>query len=389
MSYDEPQYTPVISYPTFSELMSILSENFEVLQSVVEYGMPVFVFRWYGHDLPTAEVQRAVFAKLDSQAEALKVWPVVRWYRKEEGLYVARFVPIQKEPSSDVRINYALFVATLGTIAFGGFLQASNPVFLTLFYPNGYTVFDIALVTIVFIASIMGIFFTHEMGHYLTAKKRKIEATLPYFIPGLPELGGTFGAFIRQKSPPKSRTELFDLGVAGPLAGFAVTLVALFVGFILSVPVTAEQLAAVDEAFPDMTGSLPVPAIFILLEMLYSDMIPAGGTLYLHPVGYAAWVGCLVTALNLFPTSQLDGGHALRALVPSRTHKYIGYFAIALMALMGFFLMAILVILLSQGGEHPGPLNDTVPISGFRAFVFVVAMVVLILSIPPLGIALF
>ncbi|TFG10823.1 hypothetical protein EU538_00535 [Candidatus Thorarchaeota archaeon] len=389
LSFGNEYQDRVISYPTFTELNAALSQYFEVLESSMQYSMPTFLFRWPDSRVPELDEQRRVFDELDRKAEKLGVWPVVRWYDEDEGIYKSRFVPAQKEAKSDVRINYALFIATIASIALGGFLQATSPIFLSLFYPQGWTILDLAFVTIIFIASLMGIIFTHEMGHYLTARRRGIDATPPYFIPGLPQLGGTFGAFIQQKSPPKSRRDLFDLGVAGPLAGFAVTLVVLFVGFFLSIPVTAEQLAAIDAAFPNMTGSLPVPPVFWILEIVFSGFIPAGGTLYLHPVGFAAWVGCLVTALNLFPTSQLDGGHALRAIVASDKHKYIGWVAIAVMALAGYFTMAILVILLSQGGEHPGPLNDTVPVSKTRIAVFILAMIILVLAIPPIGLDIF
>lgn len=107
--------------------------------------------------------------------------------------------------------------------------------------------------------------------------------------------------------------------------------------------------------------------------------------MYLHPIAFAGWVGCLVTSLNLFPVSQLDGGHALRALVSSEKHRIIGFAAIIVMFLLGYFLMAILVLVLSQGGVHPGPLNDTVPISASRKAAFVLAMIILVLAIPPLG----
>ncbi len=381
--------SPVISYPTFSELYRLLSRYFVITQSVIEFGMPVFAFKWPDNTIPSVREQESVFQDIDTQAERLRVWPIVRWLDKSAGVYVVRFVPIQNSSPPDRRINYALFVATLASIALGGFLQATSPVFLTLFYPHGWSIIDIVLVTLLFIASVMGIFFTHEMGHYLTAKRRGIEATLPYFIPGIPELGGTFGAFIQQRTPPKNRSDLFDLGVAGPFCGFIVTLVVLIVGFSLSVPLTAEQLSAIEDAFPGMTGALPVPLLFSVLELVFSGMIPEGGTIYLHPIGYTAWVGCLVTALNLFPVSQLDGGHALRSIVGQRLHKYIGWIAILLMMLMGFVLMALLVLFLSQGGEHPGPLNDTIPVSKSRVVLFILAMIVLVLSIPPLGLALF
>ncbi len=416
MSVDDSPYSSVLSYPTFTEVETILKEDFEILASQMEYGMPTFLYRWKragsktigvfsesqtsdgtysepanvdANNIPEPEIQREVFEKIHQRSKELKVWPIIRWKDKAEGIYYTRFVPEERQPKSDTRINKALFIATLASIALGGFLQASSEVFLALFYPQGYTPWDVVFTTGIFMLALMGIIGTHEMGHYQMAKHRGIDATPPYFIPGLPQIGGTFGAFIQQKSPPKNRSDLLDLGLAGPFAGFIVTLVALVVGFFLSVPVTADQIAAIDAAYPNQSGSLAVPLIFSLLEMIFVDYIPAGGTIYLHPVGFAAWVGCLVTALNLFPAGQLDGGHALRAIMDERIHKYVGYGAIVVMFLLGFWLMAILVFALSSGSGHPGALDDTVPVSKSRIILFVIAMIVLVLSIPPLTLSFF
>jgi Zn-dependent protease len=385
MSIDDKHDSSVISYPTFTELNGMLTKHFQVLESELQYGVPSFLVQWPEGTKPSRRDQEEVFAELDELSDRLHLWPVIRWDNRKLGQYVVRFVPSQKMRKSDNRINYALFAATLGTIGIGGFLQATSPVFLTLFYPSGWTIIDLLFVTLVFMASLMGIIFCHEMGHFLTARRKGIDSSPPYFIPGLPELGGTFGAFIQQKSPPRNSRDLFDLGMTGPLAGFAVTLVVLIVGFWLSVPLTPAQESALETQFPNMTGSIPTPLIFSLLEFVFQGRIPAGGTLYLHPIAFAGWVGCLVTSLNLFPVSQLDGGHALRALVGSGKHRIIGFAGIVVMFLLGFYLMAILVFVISQGGVHPGPLNDTVSISASRKAVFVLAMIILVLAIPPLG----
>ena len=152
----------------------------------------------------------------------------------------------------------------------------------------------------------------------------------------------------------------------------------------LSVPVSQTELIAIDNAFPNQSGSLAVPYLFVIMELLYADFIPAGGTIYLHPVAFAAWVGMLVTALNLFPIAQLDGGHALRAIVGPKLHKQIGWVALLIMLLTGYYMMAILILALSFGGEHPGPLNDTVKISRGRVVLFAISMIILVLCIPPL-----
>ncbi|MBN2228508.1 MAG: site-2 protease family protein [Candidatus Thorarchaeota archaeon] len=384
MSIDEDASSSVITYPTFAELNQILSNKFEIKMSVLEHGMPTFVVQWAHGDVPSNEEQDVVFKEITSLTKPLKVWPIVRWRNEKEGEYIIRFVPQQVPGKSDTRINYALFIVTLASISLGGFLQATSPIFLALFYPQGYTMWDILFTTLIFVASLMGIIFTHEMGHYTTARRLNIEASLPYFIPGLPQIGGTFGAFISQKSPTENRSDLLDMGLAGPLAGFVVTLVVLVIGFFLSVPVTAEQLIAIDQAFPNQSASLAVPFLFTLMEYVFIDYIPVGGTIYLHPVAFAAWVGMLVTALNLFPISQLDGGHALRSLVDSKWHRRIGWVGIVLLLLAQFYTFAILILVLSGGGSHPGPLNDTVKVSKGRVALFFIAMVILVLCIPPL-----
>ena len=388
MAFDE-ETSSVITYPTFAELSDILSIHFEIVMNVLEFGMPTFIVRWPAGIVDTNERQDEVFKDLTERTKPLKVWPLVRWRSKAAGEYFIRFVPIQEPGPSNNRINYALFVTTLATIAIAGLLQATSPVFLTLFYPGGHTFLDIAFVTITFMLALMGIIFTHEMGHYLMCRRKGIETSLPYFIPGLPPIGGTFGAFISQKSPPNNREELIDMGLAGPLAGFAVTLVVLFIGYLMSVPVTAQELIAIDETFPGMSGELPTPYLFTLIGYLFVDFIPVGGTLYMHPIAFAAWVGMLVTALNLFPIAQLDGGHGLRAIVGPKWHKQIGWVALLIMLLLGYYLMAILILALSSGGGHPGPLNDTVNISKGRILVFVISMIILVLCIPPLSLMIF
>lgn len=353
--------------------------------SVLEYGMPTFVVRWpEGGMTPSNEEQDHIFKEITKLTKSLKVWPMVRWRNEAEGELFIRFVPIQKPGPSNKKINYALFVTTLATMAIAGILQATSPVFITLFYPSGFSVLDLAFVVITFMIALMGIIFTHEMGHYKMAQRKGIEASLPYFIPGLPQIGGTFGAFISQKSPPNNREDLIDLGLAGPLAGFAVTLVVLVLGYMMSVPVTAQELIAIEEAFPNQSAEIGVPLLFTWVGYLFVDYVPPGGTLYMHPVAFAAWVGLLVTSLNLFPVAQLDGGHALRAIVGPKYHKQIGWIALMLMVLAGFFTMAILILLMSAGGGHPGPLNDAVKISKWRVALFVISMGILVLSIPPL-----
>ena len=187
----------------------------------------------------------------------------------------------------------------------------------------------------------------HEMGHYLTCRRYRLDATLPFFIPA-PTLIGTLGAFIRIKSPITRKKHLFDIGVAGPLVGFALSLPALVYGLSQSRIVPALPR---DEAI--VFGE---PLLLKLIEGLLFRNAPAGSDLFLHPVGFAGWVGILVTSFNLFPIGQLDGGHVSYALIGPRS-KAIGQDRPRRVSGDGGFLLGRLAGL---GVDHP-PLGDEAP----------------------------
>lgn len=198
-----------------------------------------------------------------------------------------------------------------------------------------------------FSLTLMLILFAHEMGHYLYCRYYGVYATLPFFVP-FPSLIGTLGAFIRIKSPIRSRSALFDIGIAGPIAGFVFACVALGVGLGLSKP------ASVSLA-PDV--SLGLPPIFNLFARILhrASGLPLARA-NLHPIAVAAWVGMFATALNLLPGGQLDGGHIVFSISP-RVHKIISTLTILILIplgiyrWMGWFLWAILLGI--SGLRHP------------------------------------
>jgi membrane-associated protease RseP (regulator of RpoE activity) len=178
------------------------------------------------------------------------------------------------------------------------------------------------LLGIPFSMTLLGILFCHEMGHFLLCRYYGVRATLPFFIPA-PTLIGTLGAVIRIKAPIRSRASLFDIGIAGPIAGFVVALPTLAVAMTLSKPL-AHGMAGSDLR-------LGFPQIFFLMHRLLSMVDPAYpiahlplSRVYLHPTAVAAWVGMFATALNLLPAGQLDGGHIVYALTP-RGHRWISW----------------------------------------------------------------
>jgi membrane-associated protease RseP (regulator of RpoE activity) len=208
------------------------------------------------------------------------------------------------------------------------------------------------LLGIPFSSTLLLILLCHEMGHYLYCRRYRIWASLPYFIP-FPSLAGTMGAFIRIRSAIGSRTALFDIGIAGPIAGFVPAVAALFVGLGLSKPNPSFSVA------PDIEFGHPF--IFGAAQRILASFSHAPvhrlpfDRIYLHPVAFAAWVGMVVTSLNLLPGGQLDGGHIIYAVFP-RGHRWITLFTVGVLMLMGlqsvgWWLWA--AILLATGWQHP------------------------------------
>ncbi len=366
-----------ISMASVVELEEITKNYFQIHDYMIDHGIPVFIVSSAGNT-------EGAFLNLTKDAKRIGTLPLLRWYDKDENLMILRFVPEIRKDKSDIKINIILFVITLITMSFTGYLFVSSPLYEKVFFPSGYTFtsLDFVLGIVTFVLALMGIIATHELGHYFTCKHHGIEATLPYFIPGLPATGGTFGAFIMQKSPPLNRKQLFDMGISGPMAGFIVALIVSIIGAFLSVPLTADQLASLAPA--GETGELPTPLLFDILIMLLIN-VPENGTVLMHPIFFAGWVGMLVTGLNLFPIGQLDGGHVARSVLGAKYHKLLGYAAFAIMLIIGYWLMAFFVAIFVRS-DHPGALDDVSEVSKGRIALFILALIILIITIPPLTI---
>lgn len=223
-----------------------------------------------------------------------------------------------------------------------------------------------------FSLTLLGILLAHELGHYLTCVFHRVEASLPYFIPA-PTLVGTFGAFIRVRSPILSKPALFDVGIAGPLAGFLLLLPVLAIGLAYSKIIPG--IAARGEVI------FGAPLLQRGLETLILPGVPSGD-IYLHPVARAAWVGLLATALNLLPIGQLDGGHILYAYVGEWHRGLTSLFIAALIPLGFFFSYTWLIwaaLLFLFGRRHP-TLYDPTPLNRSRRLLGAVALVILLLS---------
>jgi membrane-associated protease RseP (regulator of RpoE activity) len=240
---------------------------------------------------------------------------------------------------------------------------------------------------LVFSAALLAILTAHEMGHYVACRHYGVAATLPFFIPAPPLfLAGTFGAFIKIKSPIPSRRALFDIGLAGPLAGFVVTIPVAVVGIISMQP--ALQGGGYGIVFND-------PLLFRLLAGLLGK--PLDPYAPINPYHMAAWIGVLVTSLNLMPVGQLDGGHGTFAMFGQRAHKVIGraaFVVLAVLAVLGFvwygspsgFLYTVLLAIMLRVG-HPQP--EGIELLGpVRTWIAVVTLIVFTLCFWPFPITI-
>jgi membrane-associated protease RseP (regulator of RpoE activity) len=267
-------------------------------------------------------------------------------------------INIAKKPEkgkSRIHINVILLLATIGSTLFAGYY----------FLGEG----DIWK-AIAFSVALLGIIGAHELAHYFAARKHGVHATLPYFIPA-PTFIGTFGALINIKSPIPTRNALFDLGYSGPLAGFLVAIPVLFIG--LSLSTVAPQNVGV--MFPD-------PLIIKLISLVTVPNYTFNQNILVHPVAFAGWVGILVTMLNLMPVAFLDGGHISRSIFGQNVHRMVSIIGIMLTIILGWYLMAALMVLIFfMGKGHPGALDNVVSISRNRKIMAVLMLVIFILSI--------
>lgn len=249
-----------------------------------------------------------------------------------------------------------------------------------LFTKPGYLIYGLE-----FSISLLFILICHEMGHYVACRLYKVDATLPFFIPTPPMIGpaGTFGAFIKILSPMPSRRAVFDIGVAGPIAGFIALIPVALIGLVTMQVATPQQLANPG----GLTFTDP------LLMRLFGWLMGQDPTMGIGNAFYfAAWVGLLVTALNLIPSGQLDGGHAIYAVLGEGVHKWTGRVAFVVMAMFsvlgmyffnspsGFLFAIILAVMMRI--KHPMPYDQT-PLDAKRKVIAFLTLIIFVLCFVP------
>jgi membrane-associated protease RseP (regulator of RpoE activity) len=229
--------------------------------------------------------------------------------------------------------------------------------------------------------TILAILGCHELGHYYACRHYDVDASLPFFIPAPLPLTGTLGAFIRIREPIPTKRMLFDIGFAGPIAGFVVAVPALVIGLSMSTVV----------ALPDDVGllSLGEPLLFQGVAHLVWGTVPDGLSINMHPMAFAAWFGLLATALNLFPIGQLDGGHIAYAVLGRRSSN-LTLAMVAVAVVLAWFSSSwivwtglMIMMLLMFGRHHPRTFDEHEPLDRTRVQLSILALAMFVLCFTP------
>jgi membrane-associated protease RseP (regulator of RpoE activity) len=386
--------------------------NYEAIDSLVARVMSVedttlgsqkqgYIVRYRGRI--RLEDTNAAYDNLAALLKPYNLTPLFRWDSRRHSILIVQGMPLLRQ--SDARINLLLGMLTIASVLYTGAVYGGESL------PTDF--FQAILVVIErgwpFAVSMLAILGAHEFGHYLMGRYHGVHLSLPYFIP-LPAISpfGTMGAFINMKEPPKNRRILLDIGLAGPLAGLVVAIPVLILGLYLSnlSPLTVgpgqgvqlegnsilyllAKFLAFGKLLPEpVTYGSAGPILYWLRYFFTGQPLPFGGIdVNLSQVAWAGWAGLLVTAMNLVPAGQLDGGHMLYVLLgrekAQRTLPFvIGALLLLSFAWTGWLLWAALIFFV--GRVYAEPLDQVTPLDSRRKWLAVMALVIFILTFTPI-----
>jgi Zn-dependent protease len=375
-----PASNPTIapySGPSLEKIKSIVASQFQVKDAFLDpYGIPTILVA----PEPTREKFRNIVEQLRSQG-------LLGAIRETGDTLTVKVFPKPTLKPSRRSINLGLFLATVVTVTIAGYLLWTGALGgalqqqLNQIISPGASPYREAAAFAIGLLAIIGL---HEFGHKAATRHHRLDATLPYFIPGPPPIG-TFGALIALKGPPANRDQLFDLGLSGPVVGFAVTIVVAMIALLTGPPVTQtkiDQLNAWSAACNCPSGFPASPLILVLLSNLATYLNP--NVLFEPQLVAAAQVGALLTFLNIVPAWQLDGGHISRAVFGPEGHRIATYLGLGLLILAGFWPFALLVLVMmgfsGRGVRGVEPLDDVTPVSNSRKILYLLGIAMLVLT---------
>lgn len=355
-----------MSEPTQEEVISIVSSMFEV--SDVELTLETLKFRIEDDEF------KAKFVDLAQRLEAREL--VCRLQKIREGNYIlVNRMPPRKQRKwlSSSWTPRVLFGVVVVLVMIDGFLRTEMANTLV----NIGDPFDIA---VIYTISLLGILGIHESGHLVAAKFHKLKTSWPYFIPGIPLYGiPTFGAVITSRGLTVNRHILYDVAIAGPIAGLIIAVIVSIYGA-YTAPVITEDVA---ENLFSQSQLIEMNEPLLMIASL--SLFGKGGDgqeVIMTPVLFAAWLGFLITFLNLLPAWQLDGGHMARALFGAKWHRIGTYASIGVLFLLGYFFMAMFILILSSRNPSAMPLDDVSPVPKNRKMMYIVVVILAILCAP-------
>jgi Zn-dependent protease len=367
-----------------------------------------YLVRYRGR-LSNADTVEA-YDRLAANLHPLNITPLFR-KEKEQHIILLSYGVIRPQPSK-IWVNILLFALTVISVFLTGLLFTMNTTYQGPANPSIQMMLPYASESLggalAFTVSLLAILLAHEFGHYLAGRRHGVHVTLPYFIPFPLSPFGTLGAFIRLKEHPKNKRILLDIGLAGPLAGLAVAIPILILGLMLSkvshipaqlppgimLQIEGNSILYLLSKYLVFGQLLPAPGSYAGLNAIQYWVMyfftgrpfPLGGVdVMLSPVAWAGWAGLLVTALNLIPAGQLDGGHITFVLLGKRVDMLLPFILVVLVMLglawPGWWLWAFLVFLL--GRLHADPLDQITPLDPSRRVMAVIGILVFILVFTP------
>lgn len=347
--------------PPMDEIRALVEREFPVEQLTLEHGVPIFTVRIQGN-------VKDNFLRLVEAMKPHGLIPLIR-RRGDSTVILALGKPTRRKGK---RITPILLLAlTFTTVLVSGYLFSSF--WVSQYKANQY------VHALLFTAALMGIVGLHEFGHKMAARLNNIKATQPYFIPGPPPpFGfGTLGAIIMQREPPLNRDQLFDLGFSGPAVGFIVTLIVAVAAIMTS---QVEPLSSIERVREQGTIFLNPPVIWMFIADILRP-VPQGFILLTPPIAVAAWVGFVITFLNLLPVWQLDGGHITRAMFGEKSHRISAIIGIVIAFITGFWFFGVLILFFMASSPRAiGILDDVSPLTFRRKILGITTYVMLGLS---------